>query len=83
MTTPTVYRRTTIDGEATLSGLLDVVAKISQVAPQSAQIVQVAEFYSCPEEAHAAEELGLEPPDHEPVAYLAFSVEWDPEEEES
>lgn len=81
MTTPTIYRRTTVDGEATLDGLLDAVAKISQVAPPSAQIVQVAEFFACPEEAHAAEEMGLEVPEHEPTAYLAFTVEWAEEEE--
>jgi hypothetical protein len=78
MTAPTIYRRTTIDGEATLSGLLDIVAKISQVAPQSAEIVEVQPFFE-----HQYDENGVCDETQEPEMRLAFTVQWDPKEEES
>jgi len=75
MTAPTIYRRTTIEGEATLSGLLDVVAKISQVAPQSAEIADVIPFFGTPDDEPADDEEQM------PVMHLAFTVQWTLEDE--
>lgn len=77
MTTPTVYQRTTVETEATVDGLLDAVAKMTQVAPPHAAIVDISNYYGCPDEVLEADELGLEIPEHEPTEYLAFVIEWD------
>lgn len=77
--TPIVYRRVTVEGPATVSGLLDAVAQISAIAPQSAEIVQVAQLYGCP-----LDEDEDAPEDHEcePEMCLSYTVEWSKEDEE-
>lgn len=73
---PVVYKRVTVDGAATLDGLVDVIAKISSIAPQSASIVTVIDFFDCG---------GHDDDNHEqcdPKPHLSFTCEW-PEEDQS